>query len=80
MNADEEYDSDKKEKMRELISQKLKKEKGAERGADPSEEEQLKKSSRRYDWTLQYDFLFYSLIYQVEGLFRNHPTAHCFAH
>ncbi|XP_017286680.1 spliceosome-associated protein CWC27 homolog isoform X1 [Kryptolebias marmoratus] len=44
--ADEEYDSDKKERMRELVSQKLKKEKGAERAPDPSEEEREKKSSR----------------------------------
>uniref|UniRef100_A0A672GB68 Spliceosome-associated protein CWC27 homolog n=1 Tax=Salarias fasciatus TaxID=181472 RepID=A0A672GB68_SALFA len=45
-DADEDYDSDKREKMRELIGKKLKKEKGAERAAEPGEEERGKKSSR----------------------------------
>lgn len=46
MDADEEYDSDKKEKMRELISKKLKKEKGTERATEAGEEERGKKKSR----------------------------------
>uniref|UniRef100_A0A665WZQ9 Spliceosome-associated protein CWC27 homolog n=1 Tax=Echeneis naucrates TaxID=173247 RepID=A0A665WZQ9_ECHNA len=41
-DADEEYDSDKNEKMRELISKKLKKDKDTE----PSEDERGKKTSR----------------------------------
>ncbi|KAM3842211.1 spliceosome-associated protein CWC27 homolog, partial [Diretmus argenteus] len=44
MDSDEEYDSDKREKTRELISKKLKKDKGQK--AEPSEEEHGKKSSR----------------------------------
>ncbi|XP_037548480.1 spliceosome-associated protein CWC27 homolog [Nematolebias whitei] len=46
VHAGEEYDLDKKEKLRELISQKLKTEKGAERATDPSDEERGRKSSR----------------------------------
>lgn len=49
MDADEEYDSDRREKMRELISKKLQKEKGTEKTTEPSEEERGKKPSRRYD-------------------------------
>lgn len=58
MQTDDETDDDaeddmdageEKEKMRELISQKLKKEKGAEKTSAPTEEERGKKSSRRYD-------------------------------
>ncbi|XP_053303633.1 spliceosome-associated protein CWC27 homolog [Pleuronectes platessa] len=48
MDADEEYDSDKREKMRELISKKLKKLKDAEKATDPSEEHG-KKTSRSDD-------------------------------
>ncbi|XP_060934110.1 spliceosome-associated protein CWC27 homolog [Limanda limanda] len=44
MDPDEEYDSDKKEKMRELISKKLKKLKSADKTTEPSVEE--KKTSR----------------------------------
>ncbi|XP_071322371.1 spliceosome-associated protein CWC27 homolog [Trachinotus anak] len=43
---DEDYDSDEKERMRELISKKLKKEKGSEIATEPSEEERGKKTSR----------------------------------
>ncbi|XP_028274212.1 spliceosome-associated protein CWC27 homolog [Parambassis ranga] len=43
---DEEYDSDQKERMRELVSKKLKKEKGGEKMTEADEEEQGKKSSR----------------------------------
>lgn len=49
VDAGEEFDSEKKEKMRELISQKLKREKGAERTSEATEEERGKKSSRRFD-------------------------------
>ncbi|XP_012725075.2 spliceosome-associated protein CWC27 homolog [Fundulus heteroclitus] len=41
-----EYDSDEKEKMRDLVSKKLKKEKGAEKADEPDEEELGKKTSR----------------------------------
>ncbi|KAM4532479.1 spliceosome-associated protein CWC27 homolog [Fundulus diaphanus] len=41
-----EYDLDEKEKMRELVSNKLKKEKGAEKADEPDEEEWGKKTSR----------------------------------
>ncbi|KAK2818654.1 hypothetical protein Q5P01_024215 [Channa striata] len=44
--GDEDYDSDKKAKMRELISQKLKKDKGSEQTTEPFEEERGKKTSR----------------------------------
>lgn len=50
-DADNECDSDEKKRMRELISSKLKKEKDAERAAEPGEEERGKKSSRRYDFS-----------------------------
>uniref|UniRef100_A0A673CCZ0 Spliceosome-associated protein CWC27 homolog n=1 Tax=Sphaeramia orbicularis TaxID=375764 RepID=A0A673CCZ0_9TELE len=43
---DEEYDSDKREKMRELISNKLKKEKGSDKTTEANEEDRGKKSSR----------------------------------
>ena len=62
MDADEEYDSDKKEKIRELISQKLKKEKGAEKATESDEEERGKKPSRRYDGTVQSESMLPSLI------------------
>ncbi|XP_026153669.1 spliceosome-associated protein CWC27 homolog [Mastacembelus armatus] len=45
-DADDKYDSDKKEKIRELISQKLKKEKDAEKMTEASEDERGKKNSR----------------------------------
>lgn len=44
----EEYDSDEREKMRELISKKLKKEKGGEKADEQGEEDREKKTSRRY--------------------------------
>lgn len=44
--AEEDYDSDKREKIRELIGKKLMKEKGGERAAEPGEEERGRKSSR----------------------------------
>uniref|UniRef100_A0A1A8IIC3 Spliceosome-associated protein CWC27 homolog n=1 Tax=Nothobranchius kuhntae TaxID=321403 RepID=A0A1A8IIC3_NOTKU len=44
--ADEEHDPEKKKMMRELVSKKLKKEKGAESSAEPREEEPGKKTSR----------------------------------
>lgn len=53
VDADEEYDSDRREKMRELISTKLQKEKGTEKTSEPSEEERGKKASRRYDRLIQ---------------------------
>uniref|UniRef100_A0A667WL17 Spliceosome-associated protein CWC27 homolog n=1 Tax=Myripristis murdjan TaxID=586833 RepID=A0A667WL17_9TELE len=46
VDEDEEYDSDKKEKMRERISQKLTKDKGKEKPPEPSEDDHGKKSSR----------------------------------
>ncbi|XP_071757528.1 spliceosome-associated protein CWC27 homolog [Centroberyx gerrardi] len=46
MDPDEEYDSDKKEKMRELVSKKLKRDKGQDKKTEPSEEEHGKKTSR----------------------------------
>ncbi|XP_008421603.1 spliceosome-associated protein CWC27 homolog [Poecilia reticulata] len=45
-DGDEESDSEEKERMRELISKKLKKEKGAETAAEPAETETEKKTSR----------------------------------
>ncbi|XP_029025951.1 spliceosome-associated protein CWC27 homolog isoform X2 [Betta splendens] len=45
-DSDGNEDSEKKEKMRELISQKLKKDKGAEKRTEPTEEERGTKSSR----------------------------------
>ncbi|XP_015246900.1 PREDICTED: peptidyl-prolyl cis-trans isomerase CWC27 homolog [Cyprinodon variegatus] len=42
----EEYDSDEREKMRELISKKLKKEKGGEKPDEQGEEDREKKTSR----------------------------------
>lgn len=48
-NADEEYDSESREKMRDLIIKKLQKEK-AEKSTERSEEEREKKTSRRYKW------------------------------
>ncbi|XP_054908424.1 spliceosome-associated protein CWC27 homolog [Poeciliopsis prolifica] len=45
-DGDEESDSEEKERMRELISKKLKKEKGAEQAAEPGEVETEKKTSR----------------------------------
>ncbi|KAF7217452.1 spliceosome-associated protein CWC27 homolog isoform X2 [Nothobranchius furzeri] len=44
--ADEEHDPERKKKIRELVSKKLKKEKGAESSAEPREEEPGKKTSR----------------------------------
>ncbi|KAA8584307.1 hypothetical protein FQN60_008092, partial [Etheostoma spectabile] len=49
MDAEEEYDSDEKERMKALISNKLKRDKGAGKTTDPGEEEREKKTSRRYD-------------------------------
>lgn len=51
MAAGEEYDSDSKERMRELISKKLKKEKGSEKAAEAGgeDEERGRKTSRRYE-------------------------------
>uniref|UniRef100_A0A8C6LGH9 Spliceosome-associated protein CWC27 homolog n=1 Tax=Nothobranchius furzeri TaxID=105023 RepID=A0A8C6LGH9_NOTFU len=46
--ADEEHDPERKKKIRELVSKKLKKEKGAESSAEPREEEPGKKTSRRF--------------------------------
>ena len=48
-DTDEEPDPEKREKMRELISKKLQKDKGAEKTTDLDEDERGKKSSRRYD-------------------------------
>ncbi|XP_005802512.1 peptidyl-prolyl cis-trans isomerase CWC27 homolog [Xiphophorus maculatus] len=45
-DGDEESDSEEKERMRELISKKLKKEKDAEKAAEPGEAETEKKTSR----------------------------------
>ncbi|XP_008299418.1 spliceosome-associated protein CWC27 homolog [Stegastes partitus] len=45
-DADEECDPEKKEKMRELISKKLKKEQGGEKATELSEEDRGKKTSR----------------------------------
>ncbi|KAM9841274.1 spliceosome-associated protein CWC27 homolog isoform 2-T2 [Aulostomus maculatus] len=45
-DSGEEYDSDEKEKIKELISKKLKKEKGVEKAAEPDEEERGRKPSR----------------------------------
>lgn len=45
-HADEECDSDERERRRELISQKLKKDKGAEKTTAPAEEERGKSSRR----------------------------------
>lgn len=49
VDTDEERDPEKREKMRELISKKLQKDKGAEKTTDLDEDERGKKSSRRYD-------------------------------
>lgn len=46
---DVEYDSDERERMRELISKKLQRERGTEKAAEPGEDERGKKPSRRYD-------------------------------
>lgn len=59
MHAGEEYDSDKKEKLRELVSQKLKTEKGAERATDPNDEERGRTSNRRYHFMFGTNFQFY---------------------
>uniref|UniRef100_A0A1A7WVK3 Spliceosome-associated protein CWC27 homolog n=1 Tax=Iconisemion striatum TaxID=60296 RepID=A0A1A7WVK3_9TELE len=47
--ADGEYDPEKKERIRELVSKKLKKEKGAESSAEPREEEEPGKKTSRSD-------------------------------
>lgn len=44
-----EYDSDERERMRELISKKLQRDKGTEKAAELDDEERGKKPSRRYD-------------------------------
>lgn len=44
-----EYDSDERERMKELISKKLQRDKGTEKVAELDEEERGKKPSRRYD-------------------------------
>lgn len=48
-DTDEEYDSETSERMRDLISKKLQREK-VEKSTERSEEEREKKTSRRYDW------------------------------
>ncbi|XP_056146692.1 spliceosome-associated protein CWC27 homolog [Lampris incognitus] len=45
-DADEEYDSDHKDKMRELLAKKLKKDKGPNEKPEPAEEDRGKKTSR----------------------------------
>lgn len=47
IDADEEYDSDEKEKMKDRISKKLKIDKGHDVKAEPGKDEGDKKTSRR---------------------------------
>lgn len=64
-----EYDSDERERMRELINKKLQREKGAEKVSEAGEEERGKKPSRRYtsSFLSLYFLLFLNLRLKPEG-------------
>lgn len=74
-----EYDSDERERMRELISKKLQRDKGTEKAAELDDEERGKKPSRRYDAASLFSDLvrFFFLVFLFLIRVRNEHFSQC---